>query len=171
MNPLMLCPNPIASLQWILTVGSSDVTGVEEGLGDRKVVVGVGVLEAAGPHEVRRTRTDPPTTRRIPVEHDFPGIATRRLRLWHGPAKRICTRTLRRKSRNKVAAIPPAANAETRSVELELTPNSVDYLPAGQMSAVATTIVRTAPSTKARRNRSISTPPLHSVELTSAAET
>jgi hypothetical protein len=70
MNPLMLCPNPIGSLQWILTVGSSDATGVEERLGDRKVVVAVGVAEAAGPQDVRRTRREVATRHRITVERN-----------------------------------------------------------------------------------------------------
>jgi len=39
-------------------------------------------------------------------------------------------RTSRRKSRNKVAAVPPGASAETRSVELELSPD-LGRLPAG----------------------------------------
>jgi len=66
----MLRPFPIGNLQYIRAVGSSEASGVEDGLGELTVLFGVGVAEAAGPHEVKRTRTDAATTA-APAERNY----------------------------------------------------------------------------------------------------
>jgi len=71
MNPLILFPFPIGSLQSILAVGSSDTSGAGEGLDGLTVLLGVACAEAAGPQDVRRTRREVATRRRITVKRNY----------------------------------------------------------------------------------------------------
>jgi hypothetical protein len=71
MNPPMLRPLPIGSLQWILVVGSPDPAGVEAGVGELTELFGVAVVEAAGPHEVTSTSAAAATRRLMKIERHY----------------------------------------------------------------------------------------------------
>jgi hypothetical protein len=57
MNPPILRPFPIGSLQWILAVGSPDASGVKDGLGEPTELFGGGCWTARG-EEHERGRCD-----------------------------------------------------------------------------------------------------------------